>query len=68
MRPSSRPGYDRARQGRDRQHRNDGRRVRCRRYGATTPSKAALNLPTKAWAAEYGPRGIRVNSVIPGPP
>lgn len=33
-------------------------------YGA---SKAALELLTKAWAAEYGPQGIRVNTVAPGP-
>lgn len=33
-------------------------------YGA---SKAAINLLTKAWAAEYGPSGIRVNTVTPGP-
>jgi NAD(P)-dependent dehydrogenase (short-subunit alcohol dehydrogenase family) len=33
-------------------------------YGA---SKAALVLLTKSWAAEYGPRGLRVNAVSPGP-
>ena len=33
-------------------------------YGA---SRAALELLTKAWAAKYGARGVRVNAVAPGP-
>jgi NAD(P)-dependent dehydrogenase (short-subunit alcohol dehydrogenase family) len=33
-------------------------------YGAT---KAALESFTRAWAAELGSRGVRVNSVAPGP-
>ena len=33
-------------------------------YGS---SKAAINLLTKDWAAEYGPRGVRLNAVSPGP-
>ena len=33
-------------------------------YGST---KAAISLLTKAWTAEYGPRGIRINTVTPGP-
>jgi len=33
-------------------------------YGA---SKAALELLTKSWAAEYGPQGVNINAIAPGP-
>ncbi|BCJ48597.1 short-chain dehydrogenase [Actinoplanes sp. NBRC 14428] len=33
-------------------------------YGS---GKAALKLLTQAWAAEFGPAGVRVNAVSPGP-
>jgi NAD(P)-dependent dehydrogenase (short-subunit alcohol dehydrogenase family) len=33
-------------------------------YGS---SKAAINLLTKTWTAEYGRSGVRVNAVSPGP-
>lgn len=33
-------------------------------YGS---SKAALQILTKSWAAEFGPHGVRVNAVSPGP-
>jgi NAD(P)-dependent dehydrogenase (short-subunit alcohol dehydrogenase family) len=33
-------------------------------YGS---SKSAVNLLTKAWAAEFGRSGVRVNAVSPGP-
>jgi NAD(P)-dependent dehydrogenase (short-subunit alcohol dehydrogenase family) len=33
-------------------------------YGAT---KAALASLTQAWTAEYSPRGVRINTVAPGP-
>lgn len=33
-------------------------------YGA---SKAAVAALTRTWAAELAPRGIRINTVVPGP-
>ena len=36
-------------------------------YALYGSSKAAIVLLTKSWAAEFGPRGVRVNAVSPGP-
>jgi len=36
-------------------------------FGAMyTASKAALEQMTRTWAAEYGPRGVNVNTIAPG--
>ena len=33
-------------------------------YGAT---KSTMHALTRSWSAEYGPSGVRVNTVVPGP-
>ena len=35
--------------------------------GAYSASKAAVESLTRTWAAEFSPRGVRVNNVAPGP-
>ena len=59
-----------ARAWRDHQrHHHHGRGVRRAGHGAAAlgSTKAALVLLTKSWAAEYGPDGVRINAVSPGP-
>lgn len=36
------------------------------RFGAYSASKAALGQFVRVWAAELSPRGIRVNTIVPG--
>lgn len=36
-------------------------------FGTYSASKAALRQYARVWAAELAPRGIRVNTVVPGP-
>jgi NAD(P)-dependent dehydrogenase (short-subunit alcohol dehydrogenase family) len=33
-------------------------------YGA---AKAAMEAMTRSWAAEFSPRGVRINAIAPGP-
>jgi NAD(P)-dependent dehydrogenase (short-subunit alcohol dehydrogenase family) len=38
-----------------------------RAFGLYGASKAAVTTLTRTWAAELAPRGIRINTVTPGP-
>jgi NAD(P)-dependent dehydrogenase (short-subunit alcohol dehydrogenase family) len=40
---------------------------RERNFGLYGASKAAVATLTRTWAAELAPRGVRVNTVVPGP-
>lgn len=42
------------------------RRSSCPYAATYTATKAADEQLTRSWAAEYGPRGVRVNTVAPG--
>ncbi|MEV1178119.1 SDR family oxidoreductase [Nonomuraea sp. NPDC049784] len=57
----------RARTRRDRERDRDDRRFGVAGMGLYGASKAAPELLTKSWAARYKPRGVRVNTVSPGP-
>ena len=57
--------HGRTRMGFDRQHLHDGRQLGQERMALYGASRAALELLTKTWAAEYGPSGVRVNAVAP---
>ena len=55
------------RRRRHHQHRQQGRHRRSAHTAAYGATKAALASLARSWAAEYGPAGIRVNAVSPGP-
>lgn len=36
-------------------------------FGLHAGSKAAIAAMTRTWAAELAPRGVRINTIVPGP-
>ncbi|MFB7555784.1 SDR family NAD(P)-dependent oxidoreductase [Streptomyces brevispora] len=64
-RPSHR--YGRARYRQHHQPRPHGGADRPDGGAAYSATKAALAALTRAWAAEFSPSGVRVNTIAPGP-
>jgi NAD(P)-dependent dehydrogenase (short-subunit alcohol dehydrogenase family) len=63
----NRAGHGGAVVGEHRQRGQHGRSDRSRRRAAYGATKAALSSMTRSWAAEFSPRGVRVNAVAAGP-
>jgi NAD(P)-dependent dehydrogenase (short-subunit alcohol dehydrogenase family) len=56
-----------ARPRRGGQHRVHHRLIGGDKSALYSSTKAAVHSLAKSWAAEYGPSGVRVNAVAPGP-